>query len=69
VAGVLTEAWSYQVARSSSHPAASGGATLPIGLDRMEGAHPRAYLSAFPSHLAKPNFHAPEAFGSLLLDP
>jgi uncharacterized protein (DUF362 family) len=45
------------------------GATLPVGLDRMEGAHPRAYLSAFPSHLAKPNFHAPEAFGTLLLDP
>jgi uncharacterized protein (DUF362 family) len=45
------------------------GATLPIGLDRMEGGAPRSYLMAFPGRTKAPNFHAPTGFGELLLDP
>ena len=44
------------------------GAELPIGLDRMEGKRPRQYLMAFPGRTAKPNFHAPTGFGTLVLD-
>jgi uncharacterized protein (DUF362 family) len=44
------------------------GATLPLGLDRMEGKRPRRYLMAFPGRTAKPNFHAPTGFGELVLD-
>ena len=43
------------------------GATLPIGLYRMEGKKPRQYLAAFPTNTPKPNFHVPSAFGSLVL--
>ncbi len=45
------------------------GAALPLGLDRMEGQRPRQYLMAFPGRTAKPNFHAPTGFGTLVLDP
>ena len=45
------------------------GARLPLGLDRMEGKRPRQYLMAFPGRTAKPNFHAPSGFGTLVLDP
>lgn len=45
-----------------------GGAALPIGIYRMEGERPRRYLAAFPTHTAKPNFHVPSAFGTLVLD-
>jgi hypothetical protein len=45
------------------------GARLPIGLYRMEGTDPRAYLAWSPPRAAKPNFHVPEAFGLLVLDP
>lgn len=45
------------------------GAQLPIGLYRLEGAKPRQYLAAFPTHTKSPNFHVPEAFGSLVLNP
>jgi uncharacterized protein (DUF362 family) len=46
------------------------GATLPLGLYRMEGAPPhRKYLAWSPPLTDKPNFHVPEAFGSLILDP
>ena len=45
------------------------GAALPLGLYRMEGQAPRQYLAAFPTRTPKPNFHVPEAFGTLVLDP
>ena len=44
-------------------------ARLPLGLFRMEGQHARAYLAAFPTRTPKPNFHVPDAFGTLVLDP
>ena len=44
------------------------GATLPIGLYRMEGKKPRHYLAAFPTNTPKPNFHVPSAFGMLVLE-
>ena len=44
-------------------------ARLPIGLYRMEGKSPRQYLAAFPTRTPKPNFHVPDAFGTLVLDP
>jgi uncharacterized protein (DUF362 family) len=47
----------------------SAGATLPIGLFRMEGTTARHYLAAFPARTRRPNFHVPEAFGALLLNP
>lgn len=49
--------------------ALKAGAHLPLGLFRMEGAAPRSYLAAFPANTAKPNFHIPSAFGTLVLDP
>ncbi len=49
--------------------ALSKGASLPLGLFRMEGQKPRAYLAWSPPKTPKPNFHVPEAFGSLMLDP
>jgi hypothetical protein len=45
------------------------GARLPVGLFRMEGKSLRQYLAAFPTHTPKPNFHVPDAFGTLVLDP
>lgn len=45
------------------------GARLPIGLYRIEGARPRQYLGAFPTHTPTPNFHVPDAFGTLVLSP
>jgi uncharacterized protein (DUF362 family) len=45
------------------------GARLPLGLYRMEGKDPRHYLAWSPPRTAKPNFHVPEAFGVLALDP
>jgi uncharacterized protein (DUF362 family) len=47
----------------------AAGARLPMGLFRMEGRSPRNYLAWSPPRTAKPNFHVPEAFGALLLDP
>ena len=44
------------------------GARLPLGLYRMEGAGTRQYLAWSPPRTAKPNFHVPEAFGTLVLD-
>jgi uncharacterized protein (DUF362 family) len=40
---------------------------LPIGLFRMEGKAPRQYLAGFPTRTPKPNFHVPDAFGTLIL--
>jgi uncharacterized protein (DUF362 family) len=46
------------------------GARLPLGLYRIEGKSPRTYLAWSPIFgAAKPNFHVPSAFGTLILDP
>ncbi|MBX3185883.1 MAG: DUF362 domain-containing protein [Labilithrix sp.] len=45
------------------------GAKLPLGLYRMEGKSPRKYLAWSPTRTEKPNFHVPEAFGTLVVDP
>ena len=45
------------------------GARLPLGLYRMEGTSPRQYLAWSAPRTAKPNFHVPEAFGTLVIDP
>ncbi|AUX39122.1 hypothetical protein SOCE26_005040 [Sorangium cellulosum] len=45
------------------------GARLPMNLYRMEGKSPRRYLAWSPPRTKKPNFHVPEAFGWLVLDP
>jgi uncharacterized protein (DUF362 family) len=44
-------------------------ARLPVGLYRMDGKSPKRYLAAFPTRTPKPNFHVPDAFGTLVLDP
>lgn len=49
--------------------ALAAGARLPLGLYRMEGTGDRRYLAWSPPRTAKPNFHVPEAFGALVLDP
>jgi uncharacterized protein (DUF362 family) len=48
--------------------ALKAGARLPLGLYRMEGRNPRRYLAWSPPKTAKPNFHVPSAFGTLVLD-
>jgi hypothetical protein len=40
-----------------------------MNLYRMEGKEERRYLAWSPPRTKKPNFHVPEAFGSLVLDP
>ena len=40
-----------------------------IFLFRMEGVSPRKYLAWSPTHTKSPNFHVPESFGGLVLDP
>jgi uncharacterized protein (DUF362 family) len=45
------------------------GARLPLALYRMEGSSPRSYLAWSPPRTEKPNFHVPEAFGTLVVDP
>ncbi len=45
------------------------GRELPLGLFRMDGKSPRRYLAWSPPRTPKPNFHVPEAFGTLLLEP
>jgi uncharacterized protein (DUF362 family) len=45
-------------------------AHLPLALYRMEGTSPaREYLAWSPPRTAKPDFHVPEAFGTLVVDP
>ncbi len=44
-------------------------ARLPIGLYRMDGKSPKRYLAAFPTRTPQPNFHVPDAFGTIVLDP
>jgi len=46
------------------------GAHLPLGLYRMDGVSPsREYLAWSPPRTAHPDFHVPEAFGTLMVDP
>jgi uncharacterized protein (DUF362 family) len=45
------------------------GARLPLALYRMEGKAPRRYLAWRPPRTKKPNFHVPEGFGTLVLEP
>jgi uncharacterized protein (DUF362 family) len=45
------------------------GARLPLALYRMEGKPPRQYLAWRPARSAKPQFHLPEGFGTLALEP
>lgn len=45
------------------------GAKLPLALYRMEGKAPRRYLAFRPTRTKSPNFHVPEAFGRLVIDP
>ncbi len=44
------------------------GQRLPFALYRMEGKGKRLYLAWSPTRTAKPNFHVPEAFGTLHLE-
>ncbi len=44
-------------------------ARFPFALYRMEGKSPRKYLAWSPTRTKTPNFHVPEAFGALVLDP
>ena len=48
--------------------ALKAGAQLPLGLYRMDSKRPRLYLAWSPTRTPKPNFHVPEAFGTLLLE-
>ncbi|HEX8792848.1 MAG TPA: DUF362 domain-containing protein [Polyangiaceae bacterium] len=46
------------------------GAHLPLGLYRMEGTAPsRQYLAWSSPRTPKPDFHVPEAFGTLVVEP
>lgn len=45
------------------------GARLPLALYRMEGKAPRQYLAWRAPRTAKPNFHVPEGFGTLVVEP
>ncbi|MBX3227195.1 MAG: SH3 domain-containing protein [Labilithrix sp.] len=44
------------------------GASLPMNMFRMEGKSPRQYLAWSPTKTPRPNFHVPEAFGTLVLE-
>jgi uncharacterized protein (DUF362 family) len=44
------------------------GARLPLGLYRMEGKSPRKYLAWSPTRTARPDFHVPDAFGTLRIE-
>ena len=45
------------------------GASLRLGLYRIEGKTPRTYLAWSPPRTKSPNFHVPSAFGTLVIDP
>jgi hypothetical protein len=45
------------------------GARVPVGIFRTEGQAPRHYLAFSPPRTRRPNFHVPEAFGVLAIDP
>ena len=42
---------------------------LPLALYRIEGLPEQRFLAWSPPRTAKPSFHVPEAFGTLVLDP
>jgi hypothetical protein len=42
---------------------------LPMNMFRMEGTGTRLFLAWSPTRTPRPNFHVPEAFGTLLLAP
>ncbi len=44
------------------------GARLPLGLYRMEGKGERLYLAWSPTRTKRPDFHVPDAFGTLVLE-
>lgn len=44
------------------------GKKLPVAFYRMEGKGKRQYLAWSPTKTARPNFHVPEAFGTLVLE-
>lgn len=44
------------------------GASLPVNMFRMEGKGTRQYLAWSPTRTPRPNFHVPEAFGTLVLE-
>lgn len=44
------------------------GTNLPINMFRMEGKGPQQYLAWSPTRTPRPNFHVPEAFGTLALE-
>ncbi len=44
------------------------GQRFPFALYRMEGKGKRLYLAWSPTRTERPDFHVPEAFGTLLLD-
>lgn len=44
------------------------GTKLRFALYRMEGKSPRLYLAWSPSRTEKPDFHVPEAFGTLSIE-
>lgn len=48
--------------------ALKAGAVMPLALYRMEGKSPRQYLAWSPTRTEKPNFHVPDAFGSIVLE-
>jgi uncharacterized protein (DUF362 family) len=45
------------------------GSRWPLGIYRIEGKGERKYLAWSPPRTSKPNFHVPEAFGVLVVDP
>ncbi len=45
------------------------GRELPLAVYRMEGQSERQYLAWRPTLTKRPNFHVPERFGRLVLDP
>jgi hypothetical protein len=45
------------------------GARLPLGLYRIEGLPDQRFLAWSPPRTQKPDFHVPEAFGTLVIDP
>jgi hypothetical protein len=42
---------------------------LPLNMFRMEGTNPRLFLAWSPTKTPHPNFHVPNAFGTILLAP
>lgn len=50
-------------------PALAAGASIRLGLYRMEGTAPRQFLAWSPPRTPKPDFHVPDAFGTLVVDP